>query len=506
RVTVETVAGAEVAISGRTVGIAPLPPIEVEAGAAEIRVQAEGYEPATMRVEILGMGAAQTVKANLVPRRAKTSLGSVPPGSIASPQGRLVVRSTPPGAAVTIDDAYRGETPLTVDVPPGRPHALRVSKAAHETATAEVSLGAGEEKVVDVALEARLGEVEVTSRPPDAEVFVNGESRGRAGQTLKLEAEPQEIEVRREGFVPHKETITPRPGYTQALRVTLLSLEESRQRARPGRYKAAGGPELVLVEGGRLVMGASRREPGRRANETLRKVALARPFYVGLREVTNHELRLFKADHSSGFVARETLDRDEQPAVNLTWDLAAEYCNWLSAKESLPPVYRREGARLVAALPLSNGYRLPTEAEWELVARRGEGGALLKYPWGAALPVAPGSGNYADASARTLFPGVLADYQDRHPVSAPVGSFPPNALGLFDLGGNVAEWAHDLYSIPPASQEEARDPAGPKEGEQHVIRGSSFMHASVTELRLSFRDYGTRPRPDLGFRVARYAE
>jgi formylglycine-generating enzyme required for sulfatase activity len=70
----------------------------------------------------------------------------------------------------------------------------------------------------------------------------------------------------------------------------------------------------------------------------------------------------------------------------------------------------------------------------------------------------------------------------------------------------VAEWTHDLYSIPPASNEVARDPTGPAEGEQHVIRGSSFMHASVTELRLSFRDYGSKPRPDVGFRIARYAE
>ena len=87
-----------------------------------------------------------------------------------------------------------------------------------------------------------------------------------------------------------------------------------------------------------------------------------------------------------------------------------------------------------------------------------------------------------------------------------MGSFPPNALGFFDLGGNVAEWVHDVYAIPPADAPLERTPSGPPRGELHVILGSSFLHGTVTELRLSYRDYGTKPRPDVGFRVARYAE
>jgi formylglycine-generating enzyme required for sulfatase activity len=88
-----------------------------------------------------------------------------------------------------------------------------------------------------------------------------------------------------------------------------------------------------------------------------------------------------------------------------------------------------------------------------------------------------------------------------------VQSFPANALGFLNLGGNVAEWAHDLYTITPSVEGQAsRDPVGPAEGEYHVIRGASWMHATVTELRLSYRDYGKDARPDVGFRVARYAE
>ena len=105
-----------------------------------------------------------------------------------------------------------------------------------------------------------------------------------------------------------------------------------------------------------------------------------------------------------------------------------------------------------------------------------------------------------------MAPSVLQGYDDRYPVSSPVGSFPPNALGFFDLGGNVAEWVHDVYSIPPRTRRSSAIPLGPAAGELHVVLGSSYLHGTVTELRLSYRDYSTKPRADVGFRVARYAE
>ena len=102
---------------------------------------------------------------------------------------------------------------------------------------------------------------------------------------------------------------------------------------------------------------------------------------------------------------------------------------------------------------------------------------------------------------------MLADFDDGYPGSSPVGSFAQNALGLFDLGGNVAEWVQDYYDPTiPISPPEAVDPLGPATGSEHVIRGSSWLQGRVIELRLAFRDFGHEPRPDLGFRVARYAE
>jgi len=98
----------------------------------------------------------------------------------------------------------------------------------------------------------------------------------------------------------------------------------------------------------------------------------------------------------------------------------------------------------------------------------------------------------------------MTAYNDDYPATSPVGTFRSNSLGVFDLGGNVAEWTNDLYRAytgTPGSPEV--DPQGPEDGRYYVIRGSSWAHSSITDLRLAARDYGDEARPDLGFRLAR---
>ena len=100
----------------------------------------------------------------------------------------------------------------------------------------------------------------------------------------------------------------------------------------------------------------------------------------------------------------------------------------------------------------------------------------------------------------------MPDYNDGFRGAAPVGSFAGQS-GFHDLGGNVAEWMQDYYAVYPGMANTlVTDPSGPVTGDHHVVRGASWRQGSIAELRLSYRDYSREPRPDLGFRIARYAE
>ncbi len=481
-------AGAQLVVNGEPRGVTPLQ-TEIMAGAHPVELRLEGFKPWTTDIQ---------VKAN-----EPLSLGPV---KLGLPDGRLAVRSDPPGASVSVAGVYRGQTPLALELRPDLDHSIVLTRAGYEPVTRQVSLSAGEQRTLAVPLSGVFGEVAVRAQPADAQLFIDGKPSGVANQTLRLVATTHEIEIRKAGFVDFKASVTPRPGVQQRVEATLLTPEQSRIAATPAVARTKFEQQLRLMPIGRFTMGSPRREPGRRANESQRDVEFKRGFYISVTEVTNGQFRRFKPEHRSGLIGNHTLDLDNQPVVGITWMEAALYCNWLSEQEGLPPAYEKKGETLVAVNPMTKGYRLPTDAEWEWAARYEGGSKLRRYPWGDALPVAQRSGNYADVTARLIVQDVIPDYDDGFAASGPVGKFPANPLGLQDLGGNVAEWVHDYYTVSVDSGQTLVDPVGPADGKQHVIRGASWKHSGVTDLRLSARDFGDGARNDVGFRVARYAE
>jgi Uncharacterized conserved protein len=481
-------AGAQLLVNGEARGVTPLQ-AEIMAGAHPIELRLEGFKPWTTDIQ---------VKAN-----EPLSLGPV---KLGLPDGRLALRSDPPGASVSVAGVYRGQTPIDLELRPDIEHSIVLTRSGYEAVTRQVSLRAGEQRSLAVPLSGVFGEVAVRAQPADAQLYIDGKLSGAANQTLRLVATTHDIEIRKTGFVDFKTSVTPRPGVQQRVEATLLTPEQSRIAATPAVTKTKFEQQLRLMPIGRFTMGSPRREPGRRANEAQRDIEFKRGFYMSVTEITNGQFRRFKPEHRSGIVGNHTLDLDNQPVVGITWVEAALYCNWLSEQEGLPPAYEKKGETVVAVNPMTKGYRLPSDAEWEWAARNTGGGKLLRYPWGDTLPVAPRSGNYADATARLVVQDVIPDYDDGFAASAPVGKFPPNALGLQDLGGNVAEWVHDYYTVSVDSSQTLVDPLGPADGKQHVIRGASWKQSGVTDLRLSARDFGEGARNDVGFRVARYAE
>ena len=289
--------------------------------------------------------------------------------------------------------------------------------------------------------------------------------------------------------------------------IRLLTEEEAVLAAMPQSLKTSQGLVMRLISPGRFIMGTPRRSQGRQANESERLIEITKPFYVGTREVINNEFRAFNPKHTSGAESYRELSNGFHPTVMVTWEEAAKFCNWLSEKESLRPAYSLVDGKLKLITPITNGYRLLTEAEWEWVARYNGGGGKQKYPWGESMPPEENSGNYADESAESLMTNVLSNYWDGYPVSSPSNKFKPNSIGIYDLGGNVSEWVNDYYSTMNRQVNQLdKDPAGPEDGSMRVIRGSSWRHSTITALRFAYRDYGTQGRLDVGFRIARYTE
>lgn len=194
-----------------------------------------------------------------------------------------------------------------------------------------------------------------------------------------------------------------------------------------------------------------------------------------------------------------TLDAFEVDRFEIT---AAEYNECVAKKSCTPP---RIGGNCTGGDPAKNNHpincvtwpqakkyceyaakRLPTEAEWERVAR---GTDERTYTWGESWPPPKGSGNFSDETARKTQPywNAIEGYNDRYPYTSPVGAISGTSPdGAGDLAGNLMEWTHD-YWIDKPTKPTGKNPKGPSKGEARVVRGSSFGHYRKIELAVTYR-------------------
>jgi formylglycine-generating enzyme required for sulfatase activity len=208
------------------------------------------------------------------------------------------------------------------------------------------------------------------------------------------------------------------------------------------------------------------------------RVRLPQPFYLGVYPVTQGQYREVTGANPSCFQGL-----DDLPVEQVSWNNAIAFCNKLSEREGLKPYYQLgTGAQLGG-----EGYRLPTEAEWEYAARAG---STTQYSFGddAASPGEYGWFN-GNSGGKT------------HPV----GQKRPNAFGLFDMHGNVWEWCWDGYDPAFYASSPGVDPDGPSQAAARVFRGGSWYH-SPRHARSANRHWRTPEdwSNDLGFRLARF--
>ena len=188
--------------------------------------------------------------------------------------------------------------------------------------------------------------------------------------------------------------------------------------------------EMVLIPAGTFMMGSPESEEDRYSNETLHKVTLTKPFYLGKFTITQEQYKLLMRKNPGGWSLPKG---DQLPITYLSWVDCQEFIKKLNASTK-------------------GGYRLPTEAEWEYACRAG---TTTMYSFGDEIT--PNNANY--------------DNSDKgKPVTG--GSYKPNAFGLYDMHGNVWEWCEEWFGDYPT--EEVTDPQGLPIGESRILRGGSF--------------------------------
>lgn len=281
------------------------------------------------------------------------------------------------------------------------------------------------------------------------------------------------------------------------------------------------GMKLRLIPAGEFMMGSPPEELGRADDEgPAHRVRISTPFYLGTYEITLGQFREFadatnhKTDAEKdrkggwGYTGDDTRpfkqaikynwrstgfeQSERHPAVNVSWNDAIAFTKWLSKKES-------------------KSYRLPTEAEWEYACRAG---SASRFSFGDDDAELVGFGNVSDQSAIQKFAEWLkadevdrlkfgdAKHSDGHVFTAPVGSFSPNAFGLYDMHGNVWEWCSDWDSKGYYQDSPVDDPQGPAAGKSRIRRGGSWLHSPEFARSARRRRYLPEGRNSpIGFRV-----
>lgn len=481
--------GADISIDGDFVGKTPLD-IEVLETGSEISLLKSGFN-----------AWSKTVVANA------GESSEYPTIALEPADGVVAVSSTPAGASLTIDGVFAGKTPFRRKLSSGTVHHMKLFAKGYQVLNKDVQLEPEEQRTMSWTLKPELGDVEFRLSPSSAQIFIDGNLRGTGNRVLSLLAIEQVVDIKLNGYVSQQLKLAPRIGLTQSVSVNLLTEQQHYWAQFPKHTVGPANIKMTLMRPDSIfTMGTARRESGRRSNEAQRNVKIDKPFYVATFETTNSQFQQFERDHNSLQIAALSLNGANQPVVSVSWLAAAKFCNWLSRQAQLTPVYDIEKDRLLKSDLSANGYRLPTEAEWSWIARVDVENKNRRFVWGDNYPPLEVVANYADQSAQTLLGKSVPRYNDGFIVTAPVGSFPADAKGLFDIAGNVSEWTHDFYSTSPNKGAPKLNPSGPPTGRDHVVRGASWKHGARTEIRLSYRRFGGAPELDVGFRVSRNIE
>ena len=410
----------------------------------------------------------------------------------------LSFKLTPPGGQLLVDGKMITTNNIPIEIDTMRELIINYAKAGYFPQTIKRTLKPNQKDHISISLKAEFGEI-VINATPQANLELDGEAIGQTPQTLRLSAIPHTIHLSKPGYRTVQKVIRPSSRRTIQINEALMTEQQARLAESPTTFKNSIGIELVLFKPNKTAnyeLGAHRSEKGQRANEILRTVRLDKAFYVSRTEIS--------AKHYHAFNSRIPISN--LAVNNVSWNDAAFFCNWLSEQEKLPLFYITDNNIITGYDPDSAGYRLPSEAEWEWLARYANRSTSVQFIWGEQTIIPKNIGNLADESAKNNVAVYIPNYNDGYSMLAPIGSFKRDSAGLYDLAGNIAEWVHDVYIVENTASIQ-RNPLGVSNNtgrSGHVVKGSSWRSGTLLELRSVYRRRAIGKADDIGFRIARY--
>ncbi|MCS5550687.1 MAG: SUMF1/EgtB/PvdO family nonheme iron enzyme [Gammaproteobacteria bacterium] len=464
--------GASLYFNEKYIGTSPITG-QIDSADIELKAFLEGYKDVNEKIDL-----------------SKENTKLVRSYQLASAQDVVVITYKPKGGRLFVDSL---EVPASKQISINKigKTVIRYSHPGYADKTISVSSG---ESKIEFNLTPQYGNVMVTSNQK-SQVFSGNKYLGNTPLERKFLAKTQKIKIMKAGYVPREIEVDVLNNVQQKVNVNLLTWSEHFLKNSAPEITNSVGMQFIRYYAKSFAMGAPRTERGQRANELSRTVDFKRAFYLSKKEVSNAEFSLYK----------KQVGKAESPVVGISWNDAAMYCNWLSIKEGFEPFYEISGDLVTGYMASSRGYRMPSEAEWEYVAKFANRRRPTIFVWGNDYDAGKAVGNIADKSSKDSVKTYLADYNDGFKSIAPTGSFAAEASGVFDMSGNVSEWVNDVYSLQiPNPKKIYIDFLGPLNGSDHVIKGSNYSSSTWTELRASFKESSDIGRTDVGFRIARY--
>ena len=396
------------------------------------------------------------------------------------------IKSIPSQASLFFNENYIGISPLKFKIQDKG--ILKIKKYGYVDDIINITK---DTKELNIALTEDLSEVFISSDPP-SDVFLNDEYIGKTPFTKRIQKIKHKISFKSKGFRTLNESFEPTKD-KQNITKELLTVKEASLLENKKYSRTSIDGEIILFEPGSFLMGSSKIESRRDINEIMRSVKITKHFYISKNLITEEQYSLFKRSSKSNL-----------PINNISWIDAAKFCNWLSSKEGFENFYEIKNDQIISFNMDSKGYRLPTEAEWEYVAKSNTPEKYI-YSWGSDRKINKLVGNIADVSTQGILSNFIDDYDDGYDERSPVGSFRSNQNDINDLTGNLSEWVNDFYSVEFVQQSKVfQDYIGPLAGTSHVIKGSNYYSSTPLQLGLSYRTYGNEPNDLVGFRIARW--